>query len=121
MTLGLLSRGDIDHRADEARGVSVVKDRIAGRSDPALDTVPQTDCAILDIVRVTRGDRQGALHRVMGRGAIIRMNARKKCVVSHLCVGRQSKHGLAAFVPAQHLRHRIEIPRADRCRFRRKI
>ncbi len=121
MTLGFLSRGDVDHGADEARGMPLVEDRIAGRGNPTLDAVVQTDCPIFDVVRLTRDRGQRFLHRFVGGTTVVRMNACQECVVGDIRIGRQSKHRLAALVPAQNLCNRIKIPGPDRRSFSREV
>ena len=74
---------------------------MAGRGDPALDAVLQADRAVLHLEGRTLGGIERALHRLVGLGAVVGMQAGQEHVVVDRRIGRQAEQRAAAVVPQQ--------------------
>ena len=117
LLLGALLRRDVEHRADEAHGLSAGRlgreEDMTVRGHPALDAVAEADRAVFDVEG--RADRriEGALHGLVGARPVVGMKAGQEHVVVHRFARRQAEQGAAAVVPQQDAAHEVVVERAE--------
>ena len=86
---------------------------MAGRDNPALDAVLQADRAVLHLEGRTFGGIERALHRPVGQGAILGMQAGQEDVVVDRRLGRQAEQRAAAVVPQQFAGQQVVVEGAQ--------
>lgn len=109
-----LSRGDINHGADEADRTAGLEKRFPRCGNPALLAIPKADRPVFDVVAGGGARRERLAYGLVGPCAIFRVEARQEgAFICHLRVRRQTKKGFAPVVPTQHSADGIVIPGAN--------